>query len=207
MKPTARWVLFVLLPAILIAQPALAYDYPLSPEAIREAYFLARASLDKQQAFFEPYRHVLPIPKSGPHVRLIELETPFACLVDAIARAPMGYHAPDAEKDYLGKQGQFRVHVEIAFTATYPNPTDTAQALGSFWQDFHIRLKQDAEIPSRSVSGQPIYDDDTISGYSGATIDVDYDVKKINPAASTTIIVDTPDAQQFETTFALNSLR
>jgi hypothetical protein len=207
MKSTLRRVCSILLFAALIAQPALAFDYPLSPEAIREAYFLARRGLEKRNAFFEPYRHNPPLLESGPNVALIELETPFACLVDAIAQAPADYHAPDAEKDYLGKPGQFRVHVEIFFTATYPKATDSAFKLGNFWQDFQIHLKQDAEIPSRSVRGQPIFDDDTISGYSGATIDVDYDVKKINPGAPATIEVDTPDGQQVETTFSLNSLR
>ncbi|MGA8767449.1 MAG: hypothetical protein WB559_10540, partial [Candidatus Acidiferrales bacterium] len=68
-------------------------------------------------------------------------------------------------------------------------------------------LKQDAEIPSRSVHGKPIYDDNSLLGYDGATMDVDYDVKKIDPGAFTTIEVDTPDGQQVETTFSLNNLR
>ncbi|MGA8012997.1 MAG: hypothetical protein WB949_11280, partial [Candidatus Acidiferrales bacterium] len=63
MKPILRWGLSILLLAVLIANPALAYNYPLSSEAIREAYFLAKASFDKRQAFFEPYRHNLPVPK------------------------------------------------------------------------------------------------------------------------------------------------
>src|SRR5277367_3313649 len=115
MKAIARWGLSVLLLALMIAQPALAFDYPLSPEAIREAYFLAKENPDKKQAFFEDYRHHLPVPKSGADVALIEVETPFACVVDAISQTPMTYHAPDAEQDYLGKPGQFRVHVEIYF--------------------------------------------------------------------------------------------
>ncbi len=45
---------------------------------------------------------------------------------------------PDAEQDYLGKPGEFRVHVEIYFTDTYPKPTDTAGSLGDFWSDFQV---------------------------------------------------------------------
>jgi hypothetical protein len=206
-KSILRWTLPVLFSAILIVEPALAFDYPLSPEAIREAYFLAKASPERQREFFEPYRHTPPIPETGPNVALIEVETPFACIVDAMSHALGGYHAPDAEKQYLGKPGQFRVHVEIFFTATYPKATDTAFTLGNFWEDFKVHLKQDAEIPSREVHGQPIYNDDTLSGYDGATIDVDYDVKKIDAAGITTVVVDTPDGQQVETTFSLNSLR
>jgi hypothetical protein len=208
MKAIARWSLSVLLLALMIAQPALAYNYPLSSEAIREAYFLAKENPDKRQAFFEAYRHNLPVPKTGADVALIEVETPFACLVEAIARTPMTYHAPDAQQDYLGKLGQFRVHAEIYFTATYPKATDTAASLGEFWRDFQVHLKQDAEIQPLSVHGKPIHNHHTIGGgYVGAIIDGDYDVAKIDSGAPTTIEVDTPDGQQVETTFLLNTLR
>jgi hypothetical protein len=207
MNTTLRWALLILLLAVLVAQPALGFDYPFSPEAIREAYFLAKANPEKRQEFFEPYRHNLPPPKSGANVGLIEVETPFAFLVDALMQTPMDYHAADAEKDYLGKPGEFRVHVEIYFTDAYPKPTDTAGTLGEFWNNFQVHLKQDSEVSALSVHGQPIYSDDTISGYIGARIDADYDVNKIDSGALTTIEVDTPDGQQVETSFSLNSLR
>ncbi|HXQ26460.1 MAG TPA: hypothetical protein VN822_08660 [Candidatus Acidoferrales bacterium] len=207
MKASGRLALSILLLAATAAQPLVAFDYPLSSEAIREAYFLGTANSDKRQAFFEKYRHNLPVPKSGADVALIEVETPFVCVVDAIAQAPMNYFAQEAEQDYLGKPGKFRVHVEIYFTPTYPKPDDTAVTLGDFWRDFKIHLKQDAEIPPLSVHGQPIYSEDTISGYIGATIDVEYNVKKIDAGGFTTVEVDTPDGQQVETTFQLNNLR
>src|SRR5271170_1594575 len=206
MRPIVRSLLPVLL-AVMIAQPALGFDYPFSSETIREAYFLAKANPEKRQEFFERYRHNLPPPKSGANVGLIEVETPFGFLVNALTQTPMDYHAADAEKDYLGKPGQFRVHVEIYFTDTYPKPTDTAGTLGEFWNDFHVHLKQDSEVHARSVHGAPIYSDETISGYEGALIDVDYDVNKLDSGALTTIQVDTPDGQEVETTFSLNELR
>jgi hypothetical protein len=199
--------LFPVFLAVLIAQPALGFDCPFSSETIRDAYFLAKANPDKRQEFFERYRHNLPPPKSGANVGLIEVETPFGFLVDALTQTPMDYHTDDAEKDYLGKPGQFRVHVEIYFTDTYPKPTDTAGTLGEFWNDFHVHLKRDSEVHVRSVHGEPIYSDETISGYQGALIDVDYDVNKLDSGALTTIEVDTPDGQEVETTFSLNELR
>ncbi|HKV05570.1 MAG TPA: hypothetical protein VJO53_10745 [Candidatus Acidoferrales bacterium] len=207
MKMTFRFGLSIPLLAFTIAQPALGYEYPLSSEAVREAYFLGKGSFEKKQAFFQKYKHNLPVPKTGADVALIQVETPFACLVDAVALAPETYHAQEAEQDFLGKPGQFRVHVEIYFTPSYPRPNDTAATLGDFWRDFTVRLKQRAEIPARAVHGRPIYSDDTISGYIGATIDLEYDVTKIDPGASTTIEVDTPDGQQVETTFELNNYR
>jgi hypothetical protein len=207
MKAIWRWSLSILLLALLIAQPVRAFDYPLSSEAIREAYFLGKENPDRRQSFFQPYRHSMPTPKTGADVGLIEVETPFACVVDSMAQAPSTYHAPDAVQDYLGKPGQFRVHVEIYFTDTYPKPTDTAATLGNFWEDFHVHLKQGAEIKPRAVHGEPIYNDQTISGYIGANIDLDYDVKKIDSGGLTTIDVETPDGQDVQTTFSLNNLR
>ena len=90
MKPLARSLLSVFL-AVLIAQPALGFDYPFSSETIRDAYFLAKANSEKRQEFFERYRHNLPAPKSGANVGLIEVETPFGFLVDALTQTPMDY--------------------------------------------------------------------------------------------------------------------
>jgi hypothetical protein len=204
---TPRWGLALLLLAILAVQPVSAFECPLSSESIREAYFISKENFDRKQAFFRAYRHDMPLPNSGPDVGLIEVETPFACLVDAIARKPSDYHAQDAEAEYLGKRAEFRVHVEIYFTATYPKASDRSGSLGAFWNDFHVHLKQSGEIKPLSVQCAPIYDDQTLSGFSGATLDLDYDVKKIDPGGMTTIDVQTPDGQDIETTFLLNSLR
>jgi hypothetical protein len=206
MKPIARWVLGVPLLVALLAPPIQAMDYPLSSESIREAYFIGKENLDRRQAFFQPYRHVMPLPKSGPDVHMIEVETPFALLVDAMARSPITYHAPDAVQDYLDEPAPFRVHVEIYLTATYPAPTDTPASMHNFWKTFQIHLTQDAEIQPRSVNGALIPD---ISEKSivGATVDADYDGGKIDGSEPVTVDVDTPDGQKVETTFAIRDLR
>jgi len=66
MKIRSRPVLLTLLLAATAAQPLFGFDYPLSPEAIREAYFLSRGDSDKRAAFFEKYRHNLPVPERAP---------------------------------------------------------------------------------------------------------------------------------------------
>jgi hypothetical protein len=197
----------ILFLALALVQLALGFDYPLSPEAIREAYFLGNGNPEKRAEFFAKYTHHLPMPKDGPNIASIEVDTPFACVVDAVAHKLLGYHAPDAEHDFLGKPGCFRVRVEIYFTPTYPDPTATAPVLGDFWRDFKVHLKQDTDIAPRSAQGQPIYSDQTISGYRGADLLLDYDVKKINQATPVTIEVIVPGGHEAETTFDLGSLR
>lgn len=194
--------------ALMVVPPALAYDdVALSSEAIREAYFLAKQDLQKRQAFFQPYRHELPVPKSGPDVAAISIKTPFAFIVDRIAVAGPSYYAQDAEQDYLGKPEHFGVHVEVYFTATYPTSSDTPASLRDFWKNCKVRLKQEAEIPAQEVTGGPIYDDQSIIGYVGATIDADYDPAKVDSAKPATVEVDTPDGQRLKTTFDLARLQ
>jgi hypothetical protein len=207
MKPLVRPGLSILISAFFVAQAAFAFSYPLSPEAIREAYFLGKKSAEDRQDFIQQYKHRFPVPESGPQVGLIEVETPFVFVAEAIAASGMDYHAPDAEQEFLGKPGHFRVHVEIYFTATYPGANDTAASLGKFWEDFTVHLRQKNEIEPLKVTGEPIYSDQTISGYMGARIDVDYPLKQIDPGAMTTIEVDTPDGQQVDTVFDLSQLR
>ena len=209
MRASSRVGLLVLSIIAVVAQPLLAFDYPLSSEAIRDAYFLSRGDPDKANVFFEKYRHNLPVPESGPHVSLIEVETPFACLVDELAAGSPNDHAQEAEEEYLGKPGHFRVHVEINFTPTYPGPGHNTPSLVDLWQDFKVHLKQDAEIEPQSLHGEPVYaySDEGPIGIVGATIEAEYDIKKIDLGGGTTVEVDTPGGQQVETTFALNDLR
>jgi hypothetical protein len=207
MNPLARSWLVIVLAALTMAQPALAFEYPLTSEAIREAYFLGKASSSKKAEFFEKYTHHLPMPKSGPYVAWISVETPFACVVDKVSRTPLNYHAPDAEQDFLGKPGCFRVRLEIDFTPTYPDPTGATAVPSDFWRDFKVHLRQRKKIPPRSVQGQPIYNTEALLGFTGATMRLDYDVKRIDPAAPATIEVDTPDGQHAQTTFDLAKLR
>lgn len=214
MKALCRCGLVSSLVALMIVPPALVYEEYLSSEAIRQAYFLAKEQQDRRAEFLRPYRHFLPMPKTGPQVRVIEVETPLTFVMYSIADAghdnpteQEDYHAQEAEQDYLSKTSRFRVHVEIDFTTTYPKSTDTIASLSGFWNDFKVHLKQDAEIPPQRVYALPTFDDYSLLGYSGATIDVDYDATMIERAEPAKIEVDTPDGQRVMTTFDLARLQ
>jgi hypothetical protein len=209
MKHARRSVFLLSLLAAIPAEPMLAFDYPLSSEAIREAYFLGHGNSDKRNSFFASYRHDMPMPERGPRVALIQIETPFACLVDEIGNGSPNDHAQEAEQKYLGKPAHFRLHVEIYFTPTYPSPDADIGSLVNLWEQFKIHFRQDADIEPRSIRGQPIYadNDDGLIGIVGATIDAEYDVDKIDAGSITAVEVDTPDGQKVETAFPLNELR
>ena len=219
MKSPSRWSRWILLPAIALAalQPALAsYTYPLSSEAIRDAYFLGKRNDEQTAAFFTKYVHSLPAPQSGPYVAAIGIDTPFSSIVRRTQAASDEYHAQEAEQEFLGKPGTFGVFVQICFTQTFPDPSEfsphgtNAVVMPAFWQDFEIRLKQDQEIKPQSVKGGPSYSDvgplDQY-GFSGAEVDLDYNPAKIDASSPLTVEVLTPDGQDVQTTFDLSQLR
>jgi len=212
MKTRTRVTTFLLLGTIAVAivLPAGAYDYPLSPEAVREAYMLGKADGAKRADFFARYTHHLPLPATGPHIAIVQLETPFAVVVDHTTQA-LNYYAPDAAEEFAGKPGIFRVHVEIDLTESYGalrSSTDGVAHLRSpdFWQDFKIRLMQGKEIHARTVHGSPIYlaGDGTV--LSGADVDLEYDAAKIKSDAATVEVI-APDGQNVKARFDLATLR
>jgi hypothetical protein len=191
----------------IAATVALAFDSPLSSEAIRDAYFLATGNPQKRTAFFDEYTHYPAVPESGPSISSIQIETPFASTVEDIAMNSLNYREPDVQQDFFGKPADFRVQVQIAFTATYPPSTTTSMQLGNFWDDFTIHLMQSGnEIGSRSVKGIPLYSDRTISGYIGATLVADYDARRID-SGPVTVVVTGPDDARVESEFDLANLR
>ena len=151
----------------LIAAPVLlTYDHPLSPQAIREAYFLGRRNDEKTGRFLAQYVKRPPLPKSGPHVAVIEVRTPYQQVVQRARQATNGYSAQQAAQDSRAQADLILVRVQIHLTPTY-----SAQLAGSsrvkggvrlrpddFWRDFTIRLAQEQLITPEWISGRPIYD-------------------------------------------------
>jgi hypothetical protein len=137
---------------------------------------------------------------------LISLQTPFAATVQDMALHGLNLRAPDAQEDFYGKPAQFRVMTQIYFTPTYPSGIATPGELDHFWNDFHIRMTQGGEVASLSERGEPILNDQTTSGYIGATVVADYDAEKIE-SGPVTVEVSGPDGAHGETTFDLSGLR
>ena len=85
--------------ALLLCTPALAYDTPLSDQAVREAYFLGQRRDESMAAFLNKYTKLLPPPKTGPHISSVTFLTPFAVLVEYSSRQT-DYSAQRAALDH-----------------------------------------------------------------------------------------------------------
>ena len=213
MKPHALPSFAIFLMASAISLPLFAYEYPLSENSIRDAYFLGKSSNDKKSELFEKYKQRPPVPETGAHVASIVLETPYVRVVEHSSET-LNYSAPAAVEDFLGKPAIFLLRVQIDLTDSYgwqiPSPAGTIRLRpDDFWKDFTVRLVQKQEIPSKSLRGNPIYSpggDGSLGVLSGALIELTYDAEKIK-SEDAKVEVLAPDGQKIETTFDLAALR
>jgi hypothetical protein len=217
MNPAARSGPVVLLAlfivVLLIAFPALAYQYPLSSSDIRNAYLLGYAKDQNTTSFFAQYVTQLPMPETGPHVATIALKTPYAQVVE-LGQSAVNADVQGAEEELANTKFPLLVSVGIDLTPTYPNPPITNPASGSpvpdFQQDFNIQLFQDgAKIDAQSTRVNLLYSEGVGNTYevSGAIIVLRYDPEKVNPDDEVTVKVHTPDDQHVKATFDLGHLR
>ena len=98
---------------------AVAYEVPLDPHSVRDAYFLGQRNDEKTARFLDAYVKHLPPPEKGPDISEIQLLTPYAQVVELSRQKTVGYSAQQAEQDYRERGDRIRVRVRIEFTATY----------------------------------------------------------------------------------------
>jgi hypothetical protein len=212
MRPSSRLRLPVFLLVLGVALPALAYEYPLSSTAIRDAYFVGKRTSSRGSDYFQKYTHYLPTSDDDAHVEAISLETPFVQVAQR-SGAAFNYYAQDAEREFTDKELPLRVLVTVDLAGAYPQSTKTnPHFLGSpvpdFWSEFDVQLIQEKAIPAKSRRLYLMYSDASadINGISGAVLELDYDAEPID-STETTIKVETADGQHAETTFDLSQLR
>jgi hypothetical protein len=221
----ASLILFTAL-AVFFAPAVNAYDTQLTAQAIHEAYVLGQRNDKSTGDFLAPYLSQITEPQNGPHIAEIELLTPYAQIVDDSRRNVDAHFSEQQATDNYHKQApSVRINVTIMLPAAYPKSaqgqsTQTPPpATGSekqailpenFWQSFKVHLKQnDKDIPSRSVSNQPIRSTATNQAPSvldGENVWLAFDVKDVASVA-TTVEVVTPEGKSIKALFDLKKLR
>jgi hypothetical protein len=199
----------------LSLSPASVFETSLSEEAVREAYFLGQRHDEKISFFFESYRRYLPAPKSGPHVFMAELLTPFAETVEVSRKHGVGYSAQQAQLDYRSRGDSVRIGVHVRYTSTYgsgfPYSPNKVPGQTGTWKDFQVRLSQEENIiEPRNVSYQGTHIGTGGKGGgsrpTGFIIWLVYDAAQLN-SSDVSVKVDTPDGQHVTADFDLSHLR
>jgi hypothetical protein len=204
----------------LLTTPLLAYETELSDIAVREAYFLGQRNDDKMRAFFSPYTKHLPLPKKGPHVSEIRLQTPLAQVVQVSSQVTSGYSAQQAHIAYQKRGDTILLVVHLQLTATYGeidaehNAQDAANKRGlalrqdDFWEDFQYGLKQsNLWIDPHAIHGEAEYGDASMgSGLVGAWVYVEYDAHSVHSDDAEVHVMTIP-GEEVTATFDLAKLR
>jgi len=225
MPARLRPIFAILAAALIVACPCLAFDTPLSEEAIREAYFLGQRGDETMARLLAKYTKVLPVPKFGPHIAAVTFFTPFALAVQSSSQRASGYSAQQAQLDHRGKAESVRITVQIQFTDSYGpliaaptgsragSPTGYVLRPYSFWKDFDVRIfnsrAQDAkELHPFSSHGEP----NLLCGYesgctlTGATLYFDFPADAFE-SGEASIDVIPPEGDPVTIDFDLSSLR
>lgn len=218
-----RSVFAVLAAVAVLVPPAGALNSPLSPEAVRDAYFLGQRHDGTYPAILGKYIKNLPPPKSGPFISSVTLKTPFIQLVEYSDHYIGNYSAQKALLDHRGQEEFVLIFIEIQLTDSYgrlmppppnwrsrspaglvPRPTD-------FWRDFQVRIQD---------GNQPLTRDDfhSHSNYicgpgeegpcllTGATLEFDFRAESF-ASDFATIEVTPPEGDPVSATFDLVCLR
>jgi hypothetical protein len=207
---------------LLIAPMALAFDSPLSSEAIREAYFLGQRRDDSMARYLGQYAQRLAPPSSGPYISSIEFRTPFAQLVRLSSQRSSGYSAQQAEEDHRAQAEFVEISIEILLTESYPAVlSEPARARSSstpgyrlrspdFWRDFDVTVFQgEKELEAHHLHGSPNY---TCSGDAGcalmgATIWLDFSAAAFDGSKPATVSIEPPQGDPVAVEFDLSRLR
>jgi hypothetical protein len=140
--------------SFLLIPPAFAFDAPLSPEAVRDAYFLGQHNDQSTLSFFSHYVKTLPAPDNGPFISEVEIYTPYTQIIEHSRRLSGSYSAQQADLDYRHGHDKLYVRVRINFTDTYgalelyrsakgdKQLSGRDEPLPDFYRDFRVGLSQ-----------------------------------------------------------------
>jgi hypothetical protein len=225
LRNLARFSLVLIACFFLVWQPLQAYEVPLKPASIDEAYVLGRRNDAATANFLNPYIKQLTAGIQGPDITQIEILTPFAQVADLSRRsATTNYTEEQAANDYRRRGDKIIVQITLVLPAAYatakktptsgtpPPPQTNGSSLApeNFWQNFRFNLKQNGKvIPTRSVHNQPVYSTatkDTPSVLDGATVQLEYDAKDVSSDFATVEVL-TPASKAVSASFDLKKLR
>src|SRR6266481_8086175 len=123
----------------LASQNAVAFDYPLQEEQVREAYFLGRTTDgEKLTDFYKQYVRYFPFPARGPYysyVESVEFRTPYEQVVLRSRQNLNQYSSLEAEKDYRAHPNLIVVRVLISYMINYVGPIQPTSS-------FKVRVSQ-----------------------------------------------------------------
>ncbi len=204
-----RTAALALLLCAFLAPPALAFHDHLSPEQVREAYFIGRDQ-NQRDAFFAKYVHSPQLADTGPDVASIEFQTPYEQVaLRARDNVWSNYFPPDAEQDYESHPSEVIVRILIYETQTfYFSATDAQPDTAGFT----FRISQDnhgIDYAKVTVEGTlPVGAGSNGSGaFDGMDIQLHFNAAQFKSDDPVTVEVLASNGQTYSSTFDLTQLK
>jgi hypothetical protein len=207
-----------------------AYETPLTPAAVHDAFILGQRNDQATATFLSPYfKQLTERAGQGPHIAEIQILTPFSQVVDISRTLTSGYTEAQAARDYHQRGETVVVRIVLMLPSAFPNPDQSAARASdspsadspsasqnaamqpeNFWQNFRFETRQHGKtIATKMIRNKPIHSTptkDTPAVLDGATVWLEYDAKDI-ASDETLVEILTPDSKAITATFDLKKLR
>jgi hypothetical protein len=220
LRLSLRSTIAVALALLLLSSPARAFNFPLSDEAIREAYFLGQRRDESMAQFLAKYKKALPAPRSGPQISSVELLTPFARLI-LLSSQRINYSAQQAAQEHRGEAGFVSIIIQVQLTSSYGafiiaptgpgsgSPTGYTLRSPDFWKDIDVQVVMDNKtLEPSDFAGEPNYrcGDEGGCVLTGATLRLELPAKLFT-SDSATVWIAPPEGPDVSVEFDLATLR
>jgi hypothetical protein len=189
---------------LLIAQGAYAFEYPVLPDDVRQAYYLGQTS-DRQKLanFYNSYIHRFPYPASHPlvYVESVEFQTPYEQIVSR-SQILLNRQTPlEADEGYQKNPGLVWVKVLISYKESYGGAYPSLDG-------FNFTVSQRATIEPQKAPAASICDPAVGGACINYRLDVllSFDAKQFRQEI-TKVKIETPDGKTFQTSFDLAHLK
>jgi hypothetical protein len=220
LRVSRSFAVAVALAWLLLPSPASAFNFPLSEEAIREAYFLGQRRDESMAQFLAQYKKVLPAPSAGPQISSVEFLTPYAHLI-LLSSQRVNYSAQQAEQEHRGHEEPVAITIQIQLTPSYgaftaaPTGPHSGSPIGytprspDFWKDFDVQVVMDDKfLEPTDFTGEPNYlcGDEGGCVLTGATLHLELPAKLFT-SDSASVQIAPPEGPDVSVDFKLNALR
>ena len=221
-RPWVVYILFILTALSFVPQFS-AYDVPLTPAAVHDAWVLGQRNDQATAEFLAPYsKQVTNIAPTGPHIAEIEVLTPFAQVVDKSRKNLSDYTEPRAVQDYRQRGDTVVVRIRLMLPGAFPESERSPQAPSAspaqkatlrpenFWKSFQFTVKQgEKTLTPRSIQNKPVYSaasNSAPSALDGQMVWLEFEAKNV-ASDEITVEVTAPEAKMVAMNFDLKKLR
>src|ERR1700738_2763610 len=113
-RPFDLFRLSTLFLTTILASPGFAFDFPLTPNSIRDAYFLGTRQGSVSPDFRKQYFRGIDELHQGNCVSKVRIETPFLQIAEAVGSRP-NYSSQDAVKEFSDRPMKFRIFLDVCY--------------------------------------------------------------------------------------------